>query len=130
MNTFLRLHATTLFAVAMLFGLSIRTAHAADASAGGDVYDEECSDCHSVKPAKNKKGPTLFAVVGRHAGTVPGYVYSAPMRASGIVWTPDKLQAYIRAPKTAVPGGKMKYDGSKLSAGDIADLIAFLSTNR
>ena len=130
MTTSLRIPGTALLAAAMLFGVSIRTAHAADASAGGDVYDEECSECHSVKPAKNKKGPTLFAVVGRRAGTVGGYVYSNPMRASGIVWTPDKLQAHIRSPKTAVPGGKMKYDGSKLSAGDMADLIAFLSTNR
>ncbi|MGE5453510.1 MAG: c-type cytochrome [Acidobacteriota bacterium] len=94
---------------------------------GGDVFDSQCAECHSVKPSKNKKGPSLFASIGRKAASVPDYVYSDAMKQSGIVWTPDKLAAYIDAPKTVVPGGKMKFDG-KLTPQDSADLLAFLAT--
>lgn len=94
---------------------------------GADVFDAQCAECHSVKPGKNKKGPSLFAVLGRHAGTVPDFVYSDAMKNSNITWTPDKVGAYVNAPKTIVPGGKMKFD-SKLSADEIADLLAFLGS--
>lgn len=94
---------------------------------GGDVFDAQCAECHSVKANKNKKGPTLFAVLGRKAGTVSDVVYSDAMKSSGIVWTPDKVEAYIANPKGVVPGGKMKFDG-KLSAQENADLLAFLAT--
>lgn len=94
---------------------------------GGDVFDAQCAECHSVKANKNKKGPTLFAVIGRKAGTVPDVVYSDALKASGIVWTPDKVEAYVANPKGVVPGGKMKFDG-KLNAQENADLLAFLAT--
>ena len=96
---------------------------------GADVFDAQCAECHSVKPGKNKKGPSLFAILGRHAATVPDFVYSDAMKASNITWTPDKIGAYVNAPKTVVPGGKMKFD-SKLSADEVADLLAFLGTLR
>jgi cytochrome c len=106
---------------------TVGVAHAAgDIGRGGDVFDAQCAECHSVKAGKNKKGPSLFAVLGRHAGTVPDFVYSDAMLHSGIVWTPDKISAYVAAPKKVVPGGKMKFDGG-LSAQDSADLVAFLA---
>ena len=49
------------------------------------------------------------------------------MLASGIVWSNDKLDAYIAQPKVAVPGGKMKYKGLKDDT-DRADVIEFLNT--
>lgn len=97
------------------------------AARGGDVFDAQCAECHSVKANKNKKGPSLFAVIGRKAGTVPDVVYSDALKASGIVWTPDKIEAYLANPKGVVPGGKMKFDG-KLSVQESTDLLAFLAT--
>jgi cytochrome c len=94
---------------------------------GGDVFDSQCAECHSVKPGKNKKGPSLFASIGRKSASVPDFVYSDAMKQSGIVWTPDKIEAYLAAPKTVVPGGKMKFD-AKLTAQETADLLAFLGT--
>jgi len=94
---------------------------------GGDVFDGQCAECHSLKAGKNKKGPSLFASIGRKAGTVPDYVYSEAMKQSGITWTPEKMTAYVDAPKTVVPGGKMKFDG-KLTPQESADLMAFLAT--
>jgi cytochrome c len=102
-------------------------AHAADPGHGRDVFAEECAECHSVREGKNKKGPSLFAVVGRKAGTVADFNYSEAMKASGIAWSPERIDAYVAAPRKVVPGGKMKYDGLA-SAPDRADLIAYLAS--
>ena len=112
--------------------LIVNNAHAApggDAKAGADVFDQECSDCHSVKQGKNKKGPSLFGVVDRKSASIADFAYSDPMRAYNVVWSFDKIEAYITNPKAAVPGGKMKYDG----LGDEtarANLLAFLAAQK
>lgn len=94
---------------------------------GADVFDGQCAECHSVKPGKNKKGPTLFASIGRKSATVPDYVYSDALKQSNIVWTPDKVDTYLVNPKKLVPGGKMKFDGLD-NPGDRADVIAYLQS--
>lgn len=98
-----------------------------DAKRGADTFAEECGDCHSPIPGKDKKGPTLTGVFGRKVGSVPSFAngYSEAMKSSGITWTPDRLEAYITAPKKVVPGGKMKYDGLGDAAAR-ADVLAFI----
>ena len=100
-----------------------------DAKRGADTFAEECGDCHSPVPGKDKKGPTLTGVFGRKAGSVPSFAsgYSEAMKSSGITWTPDRLEAYIAAPKKVVPGGKMKYDGLGDAAAR-ADVLAFIQS--
>lgn len=102
-------------------------AHAAgDAKRGADVFAEECGDCHSNVPRKDKKGPTLTGVNGRKAGTVASFSgYSDAMKASGITWSPEQIDAYIAAPKKVVPGGRMKYDGLG-DAARRADVLAYV----
>jgi len=112
---------------ALLLAVTGGHAIAADAKHGADVFAENCAECHSVKEGKNKKGPSLFAVVGRKAGIVADVAYSDAMKQSGISWTADKLDAYITDPRKAMPGGKMKFDGLG-NAAERADLIAYLST--
>jgi cytochrome c len=51
------------------------------------------------------------------------------MKAAGITWAAEKIDAYIAAPRKVVPGGKMKYDGLADAAAR-SDLIAWLSTLR
>ena len=107
--------------------LPVVQAHAAgDAAKGSTVFNEECADCHSIKEGKNKKGPSLFGVVGRASGSNADFNYSAAMKASGLIWSPDRIDAYIHDPKAVVPGGKMKYDGLP-EAQARADLIAYLA---
>lgn len=101
----------------------------ADAAKGGDVFDEECAECHSLKAGKNKKGPSLFGITGRQAGTIADYNYSDAMKAGGFTWTTDKMDAYITDPKATVPGGKMKYKGLK-DASERANVIEFLATQK
>jgi cytochrome c len=101
---------------------------AGDAKKGADVFAEECGDCHSVTPGKNKKGPSLHGVIGRKSGAIGDFSgYSDPMKQAGITWIPEKIDAYISEPRKVVPGGKMKYDGLE-NSGARADVIAYLQS--
>jgi cytochrome c len=98
----------------------------ADWDAGSDVFDTYCSDCHSVSAkGSNRKGPILYRVMGRRAGTVPGFDYSAGMRSSGIVWNPATLNAYLANPRGLIKDGKMSKGLPK--PADRANVIEFLS---
>lgn len=106
-------------------------AQAADAAAGKDVF-KVCMACHTTEQGKNKVGPSLHGVVGRQAAAVDGFKYSGPMKekaAGGLTWTPENLDAYIKAPKEIVPGGTMAFAGLKDDTKR-ADLIAFLAEQK
>ena len=90
---------------AVLAGLA--TSAVAAPPSGEQVFKQRCTVCHSVQPAPGKMGPPLAGVVGRKAGSAPGYAYSNAMKSSGITWTPDKLDAFVKAPGKTVPGTKM-----------------------
>lgn len=116
-----------LAAATMLAGFASLAIAGGDAKKGADTFAEECGDCHSPREGKAKKGPPLFGVLNRKAGSVGDFAYSDAMKQSGILWTPERIDAYIAAPRKTVPGGKMKYDG----LGDAtarADVISYLQT--
>jgi cytochrome c len=101
-----------------------------DARVGAKVFAAECSECHSVKEGRNKKGPSLFAVLGRKAGEVPGVDYSDALRKTGWVWNETTLRNYLSRPvKESNPGGKMKYEGLR-DAQALEDLLTYLATVR
>lgn len=105
-------------------------AFAGDAGKGKSVFASQCSMCHtSAHGGPTILGPPLAGVVGRKAGTFPGYSYSPGMKAAGWVWTDDKLTEYLPGPRAMVPGTKMTYGGLKDPA-KLADLIAFLDTQK
>jgi len=110
--------------VVMGAGLHTPLAHA---GSGSDVFAQECAECHSLREGKNKKGPSLFAVVGRKAGSVADFNYSEAMKTSGLTWTPTQIDAYLTHPRAVVPNTKMKYDGLA-DAQARADLIGYLGT--
>ena len=122
----LRQVLVSLFAMVML--LAPPHAHAAGNAATGAALFNRCSLCHSAtKGGGNKIGPNLFGVVGRKAGTYPGFSYSAAMKKSGIVWTPAKLDAYLAAPQEIVSGNSMPFAGIA-NAPQRADVVAYLVT--
>ena len=55
----------------------------------------------------------LNGIVGRKAGTYPGYEYSPANKDSGIVWTPEELDKYLTSPQAVVPHTKMIFPGLK-----------------
>jgi cytochrome c len=102
-------------------------AQAQDAAAGEKVFGQ-CRACHQIGPtAKNAVGPVQNGLIGRQAGTVPGYNYSPANKNSGLTWDEATFREYIRAPQAKIPGTKMVYPGLK-NEQQITDLIAFLKT--
>lgn len=70
-----------------------------------------CSGCHSIVAGKMGIGPSLRGVVGRKAGSLAGFAYSAAMQNSRLVWTPETLDSWLSGPMTMVPGTKMSFGG-------------------
>ena len=105
---------------------SVGVAAAQDAAAGEKVFLAKCKVCHMPpEAAKNFVGPSLAGVVGRKAGTVPGYHYSEANEKSGLTWTEAELKKYLKDPKGVVPGTKMVFPGLQ-SEQDIDNVIAYL----
>ncbi len=101
---------------------------AGDAEAGAKLFSKTCGGCHSIGPdARGGFGPQLTGVIGRLAGTTEDYQYSDAMKNSGVVWTREKLAAYIEAPKKVVSGTRMIFWGIS-DPEKIENLLAYLET--
>ena len=87
---------------------STSPAAAQDAAKGKQLF-QTCAACHSGQPGS--LGPNLKGVVGRRAGSVPGFRYSAAMAKSGLTWTPTTLKAFLQHPQATVPGNRMPFGG-------------------
>ncbi|MNX49219.1 Cytochrome c2 [compost metagenome] len=101
---------------------------AGDAEAGGKLFKRVCGGCHQVgEGARPFFGPQLNNIFGRVAGSTTDYQYSDAMKSSGIVWTQEKLAAYIEDPKAVVSGTRMIFWGIS-DQEKIDDLLAYLQT--
>jgi cytochrome c len=100
----------------------------ADATKGQSVY-KACAACHDVsKGGPNKVGPNMWGIVGRNHAAMEGFAYSEAMAAlKDQPWTYEALDAFLLAPKKAIPGTKMAYGGLKKDV-DRANLLAYLAT--
>jgi len=97
-----------------------------DPAKGATVF-KKCLACHRIGPnAKNAVGPVLNGVVGRAAGTYPGYNYSNALKNSGLTWDEATLTKWVEGPRDLVPGTKMTFAGLK-KPQDAADVIAYLA---
>ena len=96
-----------------------------DAVRGATVY-QVCSACHSLD--EDDVGPRHRGVVGRIAGSVPDYRYSAALKRSGLVWDAANLDRWLTDPQSLVPGTKMFF--AMPNAQDRADVIAYLTEQR
>jgi len=89
------------------------SALAQDVAAGKTSFNK-CMACHSIgEGAKNKVGPELNGIDGRHSGTAADYNYSDANKNSGITWGKDQFLEYIKDPKAKIPGTKMTFAGIK-----------------
>jgi cytochrome c len=100
---------------------------AQDAAAGAAVFKTQCNVCRSAVEGKNMVGPSLFGVVGRQAGQIPGFHYSPANKDSGLTWDAATLDRYLTNPQAVVPKTIMPYAGLK-DDEKRANLIAYLST--
>jgi cytochrome c len=97
-----------------------------DAQTGELAFNNACRTCHTLKEGDNRLGPSLHAVVGRKAGSLPGYAYSDSMKTSGVVWDEATLDRFIAKPDAVVRGNKMKPFGGVASAEERARIITHL----
>lgn len=91
------------------------------------VYNNACRTCHSLKAGDNRLGPTLAGVIGRQAGSLPGFSFSPSLRQAGIVWDEANLDAFIANPDTLTPGHRMRPYGGIADAAARAAIIAVLT---
>lgn len=95
-----------------------------DAANGAKLYPAKCGMCHALDA--NKIGPMQRGVVGRKAGAVDGYSYSAALKASGIAWDVATIDKWLVNPSAVVPGTKMSF--RLADAKERADIIAYLKS--
>ena len=96
-------------------------------AAKGEKLFAQCKACHVAEAGKNRVGPSLWAVVGRTAGSIAGFNYSKANKESGVTWSEDVLFTYLEAPAKFMPGPRMAFVGLK-NPQDRADVIAYLKT--
>lgn len=99
-----------------------------DVASGQLAFNNACRTCHSVKEGDNRLGPNLYEVLGRKAGSLPTYGYSAAMKGAEFVWDKENLDRFISDPDAVVPGNKMKPYGGLASADARSKVIAFLAS--
>ena len=98
---------------------------AQDVAAGENSF-KKCLPCHAVgETAKNKVGPVLNGLDGRHSGSIENFSYSDANKKSGITWDEAVFKEYIKDPRAKIPGTKMVFPGIK-NEKEATDLWAFL----
>ena len=116
---------TTLAIAALAVAALAQAAQAQDVAAGEQSF-KKCAACHSIgEGAKNKVGPQLNGIDGRHSGTAPDFNYSDANKDSGIVWGEATFKEYINDPRAKIPGTKMIFPGIK-NEKEAGDLWAYL----
>ena len=116
---------TTLAMAALAVAAMTQAAQAQDVAAGEQSF-KKCFPCHSIgEGAKNKVGPELNGIDGRHSGTAPGYSYSDANKNSGITWNEAQFKEYIKDTRAKVPGTKMIFPGIK-NETEVGNLWAYL----
>ena len=102
---------------------------------GKKIYKQQCAKCHTIEKDEghHADGPNLNELIGRKAGSVPGYEFSTANKELGegcgnkTKWTCKNFFDYIKNPRHYVPGTKKCFKGIK-SAQDRMDLLEYLKT--
>ncbi|MCA0245255.1 MAG: cytochrome c family protein [Proteobacteria bacterium] len=110
----------------LMFAALPHPAQAVGDPAAGEKIFQRCRACHQIgEAAKNAVGPKLNGLIGRPAGSIEGYSYSAANKNSGILWDEVTFRDYIKAPQVKIPNTKMVFPGLKVEQ-EIDDIVAFL----
>jgi cytochrome c len=94
----------------------------------GKTVFARCMACHKIDASNTSGlGPNLNRIVGRRAGTLPGFRYSPAMASSGRVWNEAALDAYLTAPARSIPGNRMVFAGLP-NPSDRQNVIAYIKS--
>lgn len=95
-----------------------------EAAPGQKLFQQRCGACHQLETPRNGVGPHLLGVVGRTAGSVDGFRYSAALKGSAIAWTAETLETFLSNPAAMVRGTRMAQRFN--NADERRAIIAFL----
>ncbi len=80
----------------------------ADGHAEGErLFRAQCIGCHSIEPGRHLAGPSLHDLIGRPAGSIEEFDYSAALEQAELVWDRDTLDAFLAGPERFLPGNRM-----------------------
>lgn len=92
---------------------------------GPTLFKQQCATCHTNNLSDPvRQGPSLFNIVGRRAGSVEGFRYSAAFAKTDFAWDDARLDAWITNPQEMIPGSVMAYRQAKPEVR--AAIIAYL----
>ena len=77
---------------------------------GATLFKQQCATCHFTKLSEPvRQGPSLFRIVGRPAGKVDGFHYSAGFAKADIARDDARLDAWLANPEAIIPGAIVAY---------------------
>ena len=118
--------SSLILALGILLTFAVGPGMAADVEAGKTAF-KKCALCHTTEAGKNKIGPSLNGIVGRHSATIANFQYSEAMKKADKTWDEATLDEYLADPRATIPGTKMIFPGIKDKA-ERDDVIAYLET--
>jgi cytochrome c len=121
-------HLLALGAFLTLVPIAGSKAQSGDPEAGRRVFNQ-CTACHTINQGgPNRVGPNLHGVMGRKAGSIEGFRYSANLKQlgeGGHVWNEETLRPYLQNPKAVAPQGIMAFPGLR-NEQQLNDVIAYV----
>ncbi|MDW3117084.1 c-type cytochrome [Roseovarius pacificus] len=97
----------------------------------GEKVFRKCKACHQVGDgAKNRVGPQLNDVIGRHMAAVGDFKYSKTLQSmgeEGLVWNAETMAEFLSDPRGYVKGTKMSFNGLRKDE-DIAAVTEYLKS--
>ena len=89
------------------------------------LFKQQCATCHTSNLTDPvRQGPSLFRIVGRRAGSIDSFHYSAGFAKADFTWDEARLDAWISNPQQMIPGTVMAY--RQVKAEVRAAIIAYL----
>ncbi len=93
-------------------------------SDGRPLFNARCGGCHALD--RDKEGPRLRGVYGRTAGSIGTFRYSSALKASGLTWTEETLERWLRDPEALVPDSDMAFHVE--DAAERQAIVAYLKS--
>ncbi len=100
----------TILAVGIAACVAAFPARADSASEAKQLFTSACGTCHTAgKGEPHRQGPNLHGIVGQKAAIRDGFAFSAPLKASDLVWDEATLDRWLENPQALVKGTSMVY---------------------
>jgi cytochrome c len=122
-----RVRVTVPMALALVYGILVAVlpeSRAQSAQEGGALFEKRCSGCHALD--SDHEGPRLKGVVGRTAGKVKTFKYSASLEKAQFIWDQPKLDKWLTDTDSVVPDNDMAFRVPKPE--ERAAIIAYLES--